>query len=279
MEYQDPFDMDPSEWEPEQPKGDKDIWRYVTFPKFVSILNTESLWFSSAGEFDDPYEGAVPFRTVQKRIADHIGEPDDTDIDKVTQTSAYETLFHIGAREASYMNCWHLNPYESVAMWDLYSSEGKGIAIQTTVEKFVNSIVNRPVKWGSEWEYEDPQDLIEVGKVKYIDYNEDEIPPRNLTAPLFHKRKSYKHEQEFRAVYSKILDVTDLLDGEEVHTDMFDKFPAGEPISVDLEHLIETVYIAPDSPGWFQESVEAVVHEFEYDFDTQRSSLETDPLF
>lgn len=273
-------DLEASEWEPGQPDGSRDIWRYLTFPKFVSILDTESLWFSSASEFEDPYEGAVPLPTVQRRIADHVGEPEETDVDEVLQNSLAESLFHIGTMKASYMNCWHLNSYESVAMWDLYSSEGKGIAIQSTVDDFASSIEDRPVKWGSEMEeYDDPQDLIELGKVEYIDYSEDEIPRRNLTAPLFHKRKSYSHECEFRAVYSKVTDVAELLDGGEAHPDMFADFPAGEPVSVDLNQLIETVYIAPDSPTWFENAVEAVIREFEYDFETQRSSLERDPIF
>ncbi|MFC7096073.1 DUF2971 domain-containing protein [Halobaculum marinum] len=246
----------------------------------MSILDTESLWFSAASEFQDSHEGALPLPTVEQRVAKRMGPPEEINVEQLLQSSLLETLLHIGTSKASYMSCWHLNSYESVAMWDLYSSEGKGIAIQSTVQDFKHSIEDRPVKSGSETEeYDNPQELIELGKVEYIDYAEDQIPHGNLTAPLFHKRKSFSHEREFRAVYSKVGDVAELLDREEPQLDMFEDFPAGEPVSINIDQLIEKVYIAPDSPDWFESAVRAVIREFDFDFETQRSSLERDPIF
>jgi hypothetical protein len=36
------------------------IWRYLTFPKFVSLITTGALWFSKLQVFEDTFEGMTP---------------------------------------------------------------------------------------------------------------------------------------------------------------------------------------------------------------------------
>ena len=43
------------------------IWRYKDLAKFVSMLQTSSLYFPRADLLDDPHEGALPRKTVEKR--------------------------------------------------------------------------------------------------------------------------------------------------------------------------------------------------------------------
>lgn len=38
--------------------------------------------------------------------------------------------------------------------------------------------------------------------IKYIDYKKDWIPEKNMFYPFVHKRKSYEHEKEVRAIYT-----------------------------------------------------------------------------
>ncbi len=53
-----------------------------------------------------------------------------------------------------------MNNYESAAMWDLYLKNGDGIAIQTTVLNFKNSL-------------DVTDETIYLGEVNYIDYTEE----------------------------------------------------------------------------------------------------------
>ena len=84
------------------------------------------------------------------------------------------------------INCWHLNSHESAAMWVLYLKSNEGIAVQSTYRKLLDSLV-------------DEREIF-IGKVNYIDYDNEIFLDRNALAPLVYKRKSFEHEREVRAI-------------------------------------------------------------------------------
>ena len=86
------------------------VWKFLDFPKFISLLETNSLYFARADQFNDPYEG------IQAKLNG--------------STSNTKNI---------YINCWHQNEYESAAMWDLYIKSNEGIAIQSSVTKLCGS--------------------------------------------------------------------------------------------------------------------------------------------
>jgi hypothetical protein len=59
-------------------------------------------------------------------------------------------------REVVLINGWHYNEYESAAMWNLYSHENAGIAIQSTTTKL------------SKCFEDNKKDTIWIGKVQYL---------------------------------------------------------------------------------------------------------------
>jgi hypothetical protein len=48
------------------PPEDRMIWRYMNVGQFLSLITTETLFFSSAAAMEDPYEGfyPLPSRTI-----------------------------------------------------------------------------------------------------------------------------------------------------------------------------------------------------------------------
>ena len=40
------------------------LWRYISFEKFVNMLATESLFFTRAYKYDDPFEGYIHKVTI-----------------------------------------------------------------------------------------------------------------------------------------------------------------------------------------------------------------------
>src|SRR3974377_389476 len=42
---------------------DKTVWRYLTFPKFISLLAYGTVWFSKLNILTDQYEGHMPTET------------------------------------------------------------------------------------------------------------------------------------------------------------------------------------------------------------------------
>ena len=50
---------------------DATIWRYLTFPKFISLLLTQALWFSKLSILEDTFEGMTPALTRAEMKRQH----------------------------------------------------------------------------------------------------------------------------------------------------------------------------------------------------------------
>lgn len=145
------------------------IWRYLDFTKFVSLLDTSSLYFTRSDKLGDPFEGSYPNATVllRKARAKRKGSSDRL----FSQTMAYFPQF-------TAINCWHINEIESTAMWKTYLKSDEGISIKSTVKRLKTC-------------FDDVKYNIYIGKVKYVDYKKDLIDDDdyNLLTPYFYKRK------------------------------------------------------------------------------------------
>lgn len=159
------------------------------------------------------------------------------------------------------INCWHLNEYESAAMWKLYLKSNEGIAVRSTFNR---------LKVSFEAEKQD----IFIGKVRYIDYEKDWLPEGNLLYPFVHKRKSFAYEQELRAIIQEF---------RYKENGDFDwsktPFDEGIYVQVDLETLIDKIYLAPTSPKWLFELVKAVTRIYKLDKEVLQSALDDVPVY
>ena len=103
-----------------------------------------------------------------------------------------------------------------------------------------------------------------IGEVNYIDYKKEYIPFDNTFFPFLFKRKSFQYEREIRI----ITDVTS-----------FDlKIDNGLKIDVDINQLIEKIYIHPKSENWYKNLVIELVQRLGFDFKIEKSDLESDIL-
>ncbi|WP_123622374.1 DUF2971 domain-containing protein [Halorubrum sp. CSM-61] len=263
-------------WSPQLPNYDTPAWRYLDFTQLISILERQSLWFNRADLFEDPLEGSLSRANVETREIRY----EDTEI----PPSVLETLSQAARqhRKTTYLSCWHLNNYESAAMWEQYSTNEQGIAIQTTVGDLIKSLTDKPGVFMSGEDTPDDADKIDrtitFGKVQYIDYDRQLMPESNLYAPLFFKRLSFEHEREFRAAFSKHFEkLRESDEADFMHNSS--ENPAGVYVDVNLEKLIDTLYISPTSPEWFSEQVELIKERYGIECDIQKSSLDEDPVF
>lgn len=168
-----------------------------------------------------------------------------------------------------------------MAMWELYSIEGQGIAIQSSVGNLKKALraedghINREDTPVPE---EVPRiKIFTLGEVQYIDYDRHFIPEGNMYAPLFHKRLSFQHEREFRIATSRFFE---LIQDRGVHEIEEVDLPPGEYIDVDVNQLIEKIHVSPSSADWFLELVEMVADRGGIDPDlVTRSPLDEDPVF
>lgn len=264
------------------------IWRYMALDKFICLLSTSSLYMSHLGSYSesDPYEGYPP-RPLIKVMRDlHEGRVGELqrELDKLfikaksqdAPSNAIEKLqalqsesllkFRAGFRpiletvfKSTLVNCWYDSSHESEAMWKLYSEQQKGIAIRTTVRNVTHAFAASPPLSGKR--------LMRMGRVRYIDYADPNLQINDCIvggqiSPLL-KRISYAHENEVR-LYT-MADVT---------PQNIETFKAsGCSLAVNLNSLIQEVYVSPYADSLFGMAVDAVVEAFGLKCPVRKSSL------
>jgi hypothetical protein len=227
-----------------QPPDDENalIWRYIDLAKFVSMLDHHALFFSQTTRLTDRFEGSYPEPNVRAREFSS----------RVRPLSHQWAMAHKTARSLVYVNCWHHNEYESAAIWDLYGQRDSGIAICSTFARLRDSMASTP-------------EHITIGMVNYIDYARDRMPENNELDPFLHKRLSYAHEQELRALY---IDPT-----------LPEETPAGLDIDCDLDTLIDAIFVSPKAASWFRDVVTSITEQYEIAKQVRQSNLDDDPVF
>lgn len=228
------------------------IWRYLDFAKFVALLEFKALYFCRADKFEDPFEGVLP-ETSNPLIEDFF-----KDLDNKDDTIKTFKMLTNELRKLTLVNCWHINNFESDAMWKLYAKNDIGLAIQSSVKNLINAFSNT-------------KEDIYIGKVKYIDYEKDLLNDANAFTPYIHKRKSFEHENELRA----LLLYNDMKEDEMKLDEAYKvNIPEhGQNISVDIHQLIENIYVAPMSPPWFLQLVNKVLEKYELNKPVIQSKL------
>lgn len=116
------------------------IWRYLDFAKFLSILENRSLYFPNLTSLSevDPLEGILSEKTV-KEFNDSVVKAKQGQKERVKGVVEHNLRFFKNNRNIICVNSWHMNNYESAAMWKIYLKSNEGIAIQSTYKRFVKS--------------------------------------------------------------------------------------------------------------------------------------------
>ncbi|MGI8422980.1 MAG: hypothetical protein ACR2NO_02490 [Chloroflexota bacterium] len=241
------------------------VWRYVDLGQLISLLDKRALWFSqverlagAAGADGDPFEGSHPALEVGERVDRFFR---DLEPDHQRRSAELFSDMNRRWRKVTYVNCWHMNERESAAMWRVHLGADEGVAIRSTFERLTASL--------SANEF-----LVFVGTVDYIDYRTERLANESTFAPILTKRRSFEHEREVRAMLR--LDPVSELPVEEIPPELF---VPGVSVAVDLETLLESVYVAPGAPRWFREVVESVVDKYGAEVPVMQSGLDDAPLF
>lgn len=191
------------------------LWRYMSVGKFADLLQTRHLYFGRADNLGDQFEGGLPTPNLNR-------EGWDNDL---YQRSIQQALLR--QQQVTLVNCWHANRSESDALWQVYGGK-EAVAIRTTVGRLKDSLRVCPHP-------------VYIGMVHYIDYESTLISKDFERFSFMFKRNSFEHEREVRAVVRTLS-------------------PPPEPglgrgAEVDVDALIEQVYVAPTAQDWFMATV------------------------
>ena len=215
------------------------VWKYLDLSKFLDLLMSEKLFMSRSDKFEDQYEGT-------------FSEPTFEEIKKLSIDNPDFLNYYKTHREKVAISSWHINEYESFAMWQIFTQNSEGLAIQSTIGRLQESLI--PETNFNQY----------IGEVNYIDYKKEHIPFDDMFFPFLFKRKSFQYEGEVRII-------TDI--GE---SDI--KINEGLKINVNINQLIEKIYIHPKSENWYKNLVIQLVKQLGFDFTIEKSDLESDIL-
>lgn len=215
------------------------VWKYLDLSKFLDMLLSQKLFMSRSDKFEDQYEGT-------------FSEPTFEEIKKIAASNPKFLDYYKSHREKVVISSWHANEYESFAMWQIFTKNNEGLAIQSTIGRLKEALK-------AEKHFEQ-----HIGNVNYIDYKKEYIPFEDTFFPFLFKRKSFQYEREIRIISDVSTSKISLNDGLK--------------IDVDINLLIEKVYIHPKSENWYKNLVIEMVKKLGYTISIEKSDLESDIL-
>lgn len=208
------------------------VWRYMSFAKFVWIIQNKCLWLCRADLLCDPWEISLSGEQLQLVIDRHPIAP----IDEAPKEKAEERAKRIIGlwRNNTFLSCWNKSPHESNALWKIYCKNIDGVVLQTTYEKLI---------------------LIKgQHSLHSVTYP---IPGSNIRTPthtdlVTKKRPMFNYEKEVRIVFHDNNNQTKAADG--IRLDF------------DFEHLIESVRVHPEADKSFFDAVQNIVKTYAPNF-------------
>ncbi len=192
------------------------LWRYFKTERFLDLLESSHLYFASARQFEDQFEGAVTVIPAGFNV-----DPRYAGLERPEH--AFEEL-----RRLTKVSCWHRASYESDAMWQIYAKSKKGVAIRTSAELIIAAA--NPFRLKPEYGHED----LWGGNVVYVDLLKERLRV-SMMDRFWYKHMVFAWEREFRLAVSV-----------RVAEEFGVKVPEqGIKIEFDLAQLVDRIYLGP----------------------------------
>lgn len=190
---------------------DLPLWRYMDLWKFLKLINTSEIFFPNVEMMGDQHEGKIP-----QKVYEWMLQEDEKLGRKNNFAQNYKGFIENRLRKKTLILSWNANQNESFALWKMYAKEKLGIAIKTNFERLKKSFKNA-------------DENIYIGEVRYYDNNKPAYKIGNTFYTFLTKNNYYEFEAEVRCI-------TEISNDETTTT---------KNVKVDLNELIEEVYISP----------------------------------
>jgi hypothetical protein len=238
----------------------KTVWRYMPFPKFISLLTYQALWFSKLNILQDTYEGLIPaslkrqMHEDNQRFKAQFDTPEfHTQIDKWLDKNEQDS------RELLVVSCWFLGESDSERMWREYGGSNEAIAIKSTVGRLARYVLV-------------PRDehVSHLGLVSYVDHDTHEMSAyeahQGHERAFLKDKERFAHEEEIRIVTLNVKTTSCAsMEGkpytaEEVVGKNMNNFEnPGLYVGVHLNGLLTEVVVPPTAEEWFEKLVRRIV--------------------
>lgn len=233
------------------PPSDKTIklWRYMDFPKFMALLNSETLHLTRCDQFDDHFDRPRNQEDIKQQLDKYSHALSNKTLLTPEQVSdILRNVWRKYQKQYVFINCWHINQGESSVLWKVYGHPKEAVAIQTTYTRLRTVL---PARY-------------QIGVVRYLDRDTYVKEEKDGFFSVMCKQKSFEHERELRVCYVDSYEFQqDAKNPDEflrsTNTRLFETVP------IDLNALLESVRISPNAPAWFVKLVKDTLLRFGYD--------------
>lgn len=234
------------------------VWRYMDVSKLVALLQDKALYFARADSFEDPFEGSLPRRVREEYEHNAVARAGVGSLTKEDLLKSWIDT-HRQLLQQVYISCWHMSEHESAALWSIYGKSNDAVCIQTTYAKLAALLPSQ----------------VEAGLVTYIDYDTETFRiTNNLNSPFIHKRMSFEHDKEVRAL------ILPSFMGFPPNLPVGAQFAdGGVKVLVDLVALIDHIFVSPTSKPWFERMIRSLVQTYGITASVTQSSLARAPLW
>lgn len=257
----------------------KKLWHYFTLSKFMRFLQTSEVWFSRPQFFDDPHEFSSDEASQRSLIewrlnsfADEYNRAVRTNREKYLATvsdlaapldksedglivqqerklSEFPEALLSSLRadlkswqESYFISCWRLSDVDSVAIWNQYADLSEGVAISVP-----HDALQRALKANGD---------VRFSVVNYVDLSSSSDPQH--MPPFMYKDVRYSAEEEAR-FYFQARTTDDGL--------------RGIGLKIDVQSLVDRIYVAPNAAQWFKDVVTNLVQQYGLDAEIVDSPL------
>jgi hypothetical protein len=226
------------------------VWRYIDFPKLMSMMMTRELVLNRVDRLPDKFEGRSGRHFHAVMTAAMMELPPGVDIkleDKVrmAEDSARQSLLtEDRTRAVSYVSCWCMGgPHESEAMWRIYGGGATSVALVLPYAGLRDSL-------------KDPR--LYIGRVSYFDYDTQVLAFGNVYRPLMFKRHEFGHEKEVR-IAKMMHEYWE--PGVPLGSDGRPRAerPTVERVPWELQEHVEQIVISPYTEHWQHDTIRSVV--------------------
>jgi hypothetical protein len=209
------------------------LWRYMSFTKFLWLIQNKKLWLARADTLNDLWELALAGEQLEHVISRH---PIPSLPTRQSEETAMERATRINKiwRETTFISCWSSAEHESYALWKLFCGSSDGVAISVP-KRWLHQALDKKV----------PLHVVTYGN-----------PGTELRTPTpLHlatkKRLMFEYEREVRAIATTDTSDPNLVKGE---------FGCTYPI--DPGRLITSIAVHPEADSTLMEAVVRAVDDY-----------------
>lgn len=225
---------------------DQKVWRYMDLAKFVSMLKQKALWLARVDTVKDRdrHEGRFPYE--MRKLIEIAYEGFDDDASPIKNADDFQDYL----LKNTFISCWHKNLDENMAMWEIYGQVNNAVAVQTTIRRMKQSFLVSGMHGHS----------LLLQNVIY-QKAEDVLGALPYEQCFFRKRPHFFFEEEVRISLDTYLPANPSKNT-----------PDGYELPVDINGLIVSILVHPDSSEWFVEVVNSIATKYGVDAPVARGS-------